>query len=124
MALLAVAPNNGPRRSAPAGTWQLTLHAQSTRAVAFDAWIQRDAPPYTSRESVQSFFDHLGDRDLGRGNPLNSLACGPSVLAVGACALSDLSESAYSSRPDARSPSARATKDSQVLAPADESVGV
>jgi hypothetical protein len=124
VALLAVAPNSGPRTKAAAGVWQVKLNAALAGAVAFDAWIQRDAPPYATRDPIQSYFDHLGERDLGRGNPLNNLACGPSVLAVGACRLSDAEESSYSSRPQAGKESARLGKDSAVLAPADESAGV
>lgn len=121
VALLALAPTHGPRGTAPAGVWTVTLATEGTEPTSYDAWIQRDAPPFGSDDPVQSAFDGQAEDQAGQGNPINNLACGPRVIVVGANRLSDAVESNYSSRPHPTSRSSRVKTDVDLLAPADES---
>ncbi len=121
MALLALAPTHGLRGTAPAGLWTIGLQTEDTTPIAYDAWIQRDAPPFGSDDPIQSAFDGQAEDQAGQGNPINNLACGPRVIVVGANRLSDAVESSYSSRPHLTSRSNRVKTDVDLLAPADES---
>jgi hypothetical protein len=123
MVLLSMAPVDGKRRAASPGRWTIDIRNDSPvggQTAVFDAWIQRDEPPFSLRAPLQSSFDDFGPDRQGEGTTLNNLASIHDALAVGACRLSDGQETVYSARPG-RVASARARRDVDVLAAADES---
>jgi hypothetical protein len=123
MALLSMAPTHGERGTALPGRWTIRLRNAGQTVLAFDAWVQRDEPPYRTDDPIQPSFDDFAEQRVGEGCALNDLACGALVLAVGAARLVDGQESPYSGRTRDGTLSARPKVrfDADLLAVADES---
>ena len=128
MALLAVAPNAGPRGAALPGRWRLELYNAGAQPVAYDAWIQRDEPVYGSDVPLQSEFAGFADDRRGEGCEVNDLARGRRVISVGALRLIDGQPTRYTARNDGASASRRLALvlprvDADAFGAADESDG-
>ena len=126
MVLLALRPTLAAagRCTAPHGRWRVTLVSQeASRAIDFDAWVERDDPPFgvagPRRQSSLCAGASDGARVTGV-NTLNSIAGGSHTVLVGGYRRSDGAAADYSSCPSSGDEGLRPT----VLAPSEDGVAL
>jgi len=121
MALLALRPtrpNEVREGVVPHGVWKVVVRNMDRRSVAFNAWIERDDPPFGDREPRrQSRFVDDGTCLVSGENTLNSLATGRHPIVVGGYRLSGDAVAEYSAAGASGKRRIRPT----VVAPSEES---
>ena len=124
LALLALRPSRPPRPGdggAPHGVWTVSLSNAADRPVAFEAWVERDDPPFAEHgPRRQSHFVDNGEGWISGQNTLNSVATGESPIVVGGYRLVDDGVAAYSAAGAPRDLGKKPT----LVAPSDDGIAL
>jgi hypothetical protein len=118
LALRPTRPAGAGDQAAPHGIWQVRIHNRESRPVVFDAWIERDDPPFGDRgPRRQSRFVDDGSAWVTGRNTLNSVATGEYTVVVGGYRLNDRALASYTAAGAMRDLGKKPT----VAAPSDDS---
>lgn len=117
--LVALRPSRSEQGgTVPHGDWQVALRSLDGRSHRFDAWIERDDPPFADAgPRRQSRFVEAAPRHVCPRNTMNSLATGDEPIVVGGYQWRDGRPAPYSAAAAKGEKGLRPT----VAAPSDES---